>query len=32
LLFYLKLRRGPGLVVVAVGTVVVAARFYWGVP
>ena len=32
LLFYLKLRRGPGLVVVAVGTVVVGALFYWGVP
>jgi hypothetical protein len=32
LLFYLKLRRGPGLVVVAVGTVVVIALFYWGVP
>ena len=32
LLFYLKLRRGPGLVVVAVGTVVVVALFYWGVP
>ena len=32
LLFYLKLRRGPGLVVVAVGTVVVMALFYWGVP
>jgi hypothetical protein len=32
LLFYLKLRRGPGLVVVAVGTVVVVALFDWGVP
>jgi uncharacterized protein len=32
LLFYLKLRRGPGLVVVAVGTVLVVALFYWGVP
>jgi hypothetical protein len=32
LLFYLKLRRGPGLMVVAVGTVVVVALFYWGVP
>ncbi len=32
LLFYLKLRRIPGLVVVLVGTVVVAALFYLGVP
>jgi hypothetical protein len=32
LLFYLKLRRVPGLVVVVVGTVVVGALFLWGVP
>ncbi len=32
LLFYLKLRRIPGLVVVLAGTVVVAALFYLGVP
>ena len=32
LLFYLKLRRIPGLLVVLAGTVVVAALFYLGVP
>ena len=32
LLFYLKLRRIPGLVVVVVGAVVVVVLFYMGVP
>ena len=32
LLFYLRLRRIPGLLVVLAGTVVVAALFYLGVP
>src|SRR5262249_24579978 len=32
LLFYLKLRRGPGLVVIAVGTLIVAAFYLLGVP
>ncbi len=32
LLFYLKLRRSPGLIVVIVGAVVVAALFFLGVP
>lgn len=32
LLFYLKLRRGPGLVVALVGLVAVLLLFFWGVP
>lgn len=32
LLFYLKLRRVPGLIVVAAGTIIVLALYYCGVP
>jgi hypothetical protein len=32
LLFYLKLRRVPGMIEVIVGTVLVVALFFWGVP
>ncbi|WP_165226448.1 PepSY-associated TM helix domain-containing protein [Aquisphaera insulae] len=32
LLFYLKLRRIPGLIVALIGTIVVLAFYFWGVP
>jgi hypothetical protein len=32
LLFYLKLRRGPGVLVALAGTIVLAVLYYWGVP
>jgi hypothetical protein len=32
LLFYLKLRRGPGLMIALLGAVVVLVLFFWGVP